>query len=101
MNNYIILKWGSLKSYNFTEEFYNKNKEAVQELEKIWNEIYENSCCAMGGSKNLQSKKDLKLKLIDVLEPLYDLGVPFQNGWSDEYYNNFEEINDYILNYGE
>ncbi len=100
MNNYVILKWGSLKSYYFTEDFFNKNKKVVEELNKIFDEIYENSCSAIGGSENLQSKYDLKLKFIGILKQLYDLGVPFSNGYTDEYYNSFDEIKDYILNYG-
>ena len=100
MNNYVILKWGSLKAYNFEEDFFNKNKEVVEEFNKIWEEIYGTCCSATGGSKYLQSKNNLKLKLVSILEQLFDLGVQFENGFTDEYYNNFEEIKDYILNYG-
>lgn len=100
MNNYIILKWGSLKAYNFTEEFVKENEEIVKEFNNIWDEIYSNCCSATSGSKNLQSKEELKQRLVNVLEKCFELGVVFQNGWSDEYYNNFNEIEDYIMNYG-
>lgn len=99
MGNYIILKWGSLKAYNFTDEFIEKNKDVVEKLHDIWNTIYEESCSAMTGSQYLQSKDDLKQRLVNVLGELYELDVIFQNGFTDEYYNNFNEIKDYILKY--
>lgn len=100
MNNYIILKWGSLKAYNFTEEFVKENGEIVKEFNNIWDEIYSNCCSATSGSENLQSKEELKQRLVNVLEKCFELGVVFQNGFTDEYYNNFNEIKDYIMNYG-
>lgn len=99
MSNYIILKWGSLKAYEFSDEFYDKNKEIIEELNGIWDTIYSDKIGAMSGSEYLQSREDLKLRLIEVLEKIYNLGVPFQNGFTDEYYNNFDEIRDYILEY--
>ena len=100
MSNYIILKWGSLKAYNFTNEFVKENVEIVKEFYNIWDEIYNNCCSATSGSKNLQSKEELKQRLVNVLEKCFELGVIFQNGFTDEYYNNFNEIKDYIMNYG-
>lgn len=101
MNNYIILKWGSLKGYEFSDEFISKNESLVKEFKNIWDEIYNTRCCAMVGSEYLHQNKELKAKFVGVLEKFYDLGVPFQNGFTDEYYNNFQDIKDYILNYGE
>lgn len=101
MNNYIILKWGGLKAYQFTEEFARENEEIVKELNNIWEEIYNNGCSATSGGKILQSKQDLKERFVNVLEKCFELGVVFQNGWSDEYYNNFNEIKKYIMNYGD
>lgn len=89
MDNYIILKWGSLKAYNFSNEFVSKNTRLVKELENIG-----------FGSEYLHQNKELKAKLVDILEKFYDLGVVFENGFTDEYYNNFQDIKDYILNYG-
>lgn len=99
MESYIILKWGSLKAYNFSDEFIENNKEVVEEFENIWNEIYKNHCSATGGSEEVHKNEILKNKMLNVLEKLYNLGVPMENGWSDEYYNNFDEIKEYILNY--
>lgn len=102
MDNYIILKWGSLKAYNFSNEFVSKNTRFVKEFENIWDEIYNTPrCSTMSGSEYLHQNKELKTKLVGILEKFYDLGVPFQNGFTDEYYNNFQDIKDYILTYGE
>ena len=100
MNNYVILKWGTLKAYHFEDSFVEKNKKVVEDFADIWDEIYNNCCTATGGSEYTHSHKDLKVKLVDTLEELYKLGVPFENGFTDEYYNNFEDIKDYIMNYG-
>ena len=78
-----------------------KNTLLVKEFENIWDEIYNTRCNTMSGSEYLHQNKELKVKLVGILEKFYDLGVPFQNGFTDEYYNNFQDINDYILNYGE
>ncbi len=100
MENYVLLKWGSLKGYNFNDEFAEKNKEVVEELPEVWDKIYENHCSATGGSEEVQKNNDLKNELLNVLEKLYNLGVPIQNNWDGTYYNNFDDIKDYILNYG-
>jgi hypothetical protein len=101
MNNMVWLKWGSLKGYNFDDDFVEKNRKEVEELSNVWDKIYEKHCSATGGSDEVQNNYDLKIELINVLEKLFNLGVVFQNDWSDEYYNTFDEIKDYILNYGE
>lgn len=100
MNNYVILKWGTLKGYFLSDSFEEKNKEVVKEFKSIWGEIYNNCCSATGGSKYTHSHKELKVRLVDVLEKLYQLGVTFENGFTDEYYNSFKDIKDYIMNYG-
>ena len=99
MNNYVILKWGSLKAYNFTDKFVENNKEVLEDFVNVWDEIYANHCSATGGSKEVHKNNDLKNKMLNVLEKLYNLGVTFENGYTDEYYNNFNEIKEYILNY--
>jgi len=99
MNNYVILKWGSLKAYNFTDDFFKENEEIIKEFVNVWDRIYENHCSATGGSEEVKKSEQLRTDMLIVLEKLYDLGVIFENGWSDEYYNNFDEIKDYILNY--
>ena len=98
LNNYVILKWGALKAYNFTEEFYEKHSDVIDELSDVWDRQCNNSCGAMDNGKNVRNNGELKHDLINVLSKIYDLGVPFQNGFTDEYYNSFEEIRSYILN---
>lgn len=99
MNNYIMLKWGSLKAYHFTDEFMKKNKKIVEEFKNVWNRIYENHCSAMGGSEEIQKNENLKDEMLIVLEKIYNLGVSIQNDWTNEYYNCFDEVKNYILNY--
>ena len=101
MENYVILKWGTLKAYHFNDEFIEKNKNIVESFCDIWDEIYSNCCMATGGSEYTQSHKELKVKLVNVLEKLYQLDVIFENGFTDELYNNFDDIKNYIMNYGE
>lgn len=98
--NYVLLKWGSLKGYNFEDDFIEKNKKVVEELADVWDKIYNNHCSAFGGSEEVQKSKELKLEIINVLQKLFDLGVPIQNNWDNTYYNNMEDIKNYILNYG-
>lgn len=99
MNNCVWLKWGSLKGYHFEDNFIEKNKEIVEEFVNIWDEICENCYSATRGSEVLQSNYVLKTKLLYILERLFNLGVVFQNDWDDTYYNSFNDIRDYIMNY--
>ena len=99
MENYVILKWGSLKAYNFTDDFIEKNKEIIEEFENVWDRIYENHCSATGGGEEVQKNQQLKQDIINVLYKLYNLGVIFENGWDDTYYSNFNDIEKYIKNY--
>ena len=98
--NYVLLKWGSIKGWNFTDEFVEKHEDIINELCNVWEKIYDNTCSAIVGSERVQKDYDLKIEIINVLESFYNLGVPFQNNFTDEYFNNFEDIKDYILNYG-
>lgn len=34
--NFVILKWGSLKAYNFSDKFYNENKTICEEFVNVW-----------------------------------------------------------------
>ena len=55
----------------------------------------------MGGSEEVQKDIQLKQDMLNVLYKVYELGVPFQNGFDDTYYNSFNEIENYIMEYGE
>ena len=101
MNNVIYLKWGGLKAYQFDSKFMKKNKELIEDFINLWKEIYENTCSATSGADKLQSNIDLKNRSIDILEKLYNLGVAIYNDWNDTYYNSFEDVKNYIMNYGE
>ncbi len=100
MNNYIIIKGGILKAYNFNDDFMAKYTKEVEEFEKIWDEIYSFDCCVFGASERNKDNKELKNKIVNILEKMYNLDVIIENGFTDEKYNDFESIKDYILNYG-
>jgi len=99
--NYVILKFGSLKGYDFTDDFIEKNKEVVEEFSEVWDKIYEKHCSAIGGSLEVRKDLDLKNEMLNVLYKLYELGVAFQNGFTDEYFNSFKEIENYIMQFSE
>ena len=98
--NYIQLKGGLIKSYWFDDEFYNKNKKIVDELSNIFDEIYKNDCCVFGATETNKNNIELKNKIVNILKIFFDLGIQIENGFTDEDYLNFKEIEDYILNYG-
>jgi hypothetical protein len=100
MGNYVLLKWGSLKGYNFTDKFIKEHKEVVEELANVWDRIYERHCSATGGSDEVQKNNQLKLDMLNVIEKIYNLGVTIQNNWDNTIYDNFNDIKEYILNYG-
>ena len=100
MNSYVLLKWGSLKGYNFDDSFIKENKEVVEELENVWDRIYENHCTATGGSEEIHKNEDLKNDMLKVLNKIFDLGVSIDNDWDGTHYESFNEIEDYIINYG-
>lgn len=100
MENYIIIKSGILKAYEFNENFIENNNELFNQFVNVWDELYNNNCCVWGAYETHKDNKEIKQKIVDVLEKMYNLGIQIENGFTDEVYNNFEDIKDYILNYG-
>ena len=98
--NYIIIKGGILKAYEFSDEFIEKNKDLVEKFADLFDELYTGNCCVYGASETHKNNDDIKKRICDMLEIFYDMGIPIQNGFTDEYYNYFSEIKDYIMNYG-
>jgi len=98
--NYIIIKSGILKAYDFSEEFINKNNDVFNQFVNIWDELYSGSCCVWGACEKNKDNNTIKQKIVDILEKMYNLGIQIENGFTDEVYNNFEDVKDYILNYG-
>ncbi len=98
--NYIIVKSGILKAYEFSEDFINKNNDVFNQFVNIWDELYNGYLCVWGAYENYKNNHELKQKIVDILEKMYNLGIQIENGFTDEVYNNFEDVKDYILNYG-
>ena len=98
--NYIIIKSGILKAYSFSDEFIKKNKKLVEKFADLFDELYSGNCCVWGAYEKNKNNDDIKKRICDILEIFFDKGVPIQNGFTDEYYNNFKDIKDYIINYG-
>ena len=98
--NYIIIKSGILKAYDFTDDFIKNNKSVFDEFLNIWDNLYNNNCCVWGAYETHKDNKELKNKIVNTLEKMYNLGVTIENGFTDEVYNNFDDIKNYILDYG-
>lgn len=96
----IVLKSGILKSYYFSDEFVENNKELVIEFANIWDEFYNNDCCVFGASNTHKNNDDLKIKLCNILDKMFDLNIKIMNGWDDKTYKNKDDYRNYILNYG-
>ena len=100
MKNYIIIKSGILKAYEFDDKFIKENEKLFNEFCNIWDELYNNNCCVWGAYETHRDNEKLKNKICDILEKMYNLGVIIENGFTDEIYNNFKDIKNYILDYG-
>ena len=97
--NYIILKGGLIKAYWFDDEFYNENKDLVDKFSNIFDEIYRKDCCVFGATITNKNNTKLKKKICKILKVFFDMGIQIENGFTDEDYLNFKDIEDYILNY--
>lgn len=95
----IVLKSGIIKGYNFSDKFIKENNILFEELENIWNEFYQNNCCVWGASNTHKHNDNLKFKLCNTLDKLFDLGVTIMNGWDDIIYKNKKDYRKYILEY--
>lgn len=96
MNNYIGLKWNGLKSYNFNNDFMDKNKKECERFINLWDEYFECSASCWGAEKHNENKNDLKVKICDSVIELFNLGVSVQNQWDDTFFNNENDIRKYL-----
>ena len=83
--NYLTLKWGTLKSWNFKG-----NKEAIK-LFKRYNEI--GSSFSAMAQKDTLEQKEIICKLIDLMPGKIYLD------WDDKYVSK-EEAKKYVMDYG-
>ena len=97
----IWLKWGSIMGFDFSEEFVNKNKGLVKDFNNLFNELYEEKYIGITGKQTEPGNSDLKEKIVKILKKMYDLGVIISNDFDMKNYSNFEDIEDYIMSYGE
>lgn len=95
--NYIALKWGSLKGYNFNDEFYNKYKNECDEFIGLWDEYFKNSCSCFGANKQNKNNKDLRIKISDSVCKLFNLGIQVENSWDDSLFSYENDIRNYLL----
>jgi hypothetical protein len=85
-NDYLLLKWGTLKGYNFEnspEAF-----EALQEYGKL------GMCLSAMAQKDNERQKELLCIMID------KVNGDVQNDWSGEIYENKEDAKKYVMEYG-
>ena len=55
--NYIIIKSGILKAYNFDDEFIQSNNDLFNQFVNIWDELYSGSCCVWGACEKNKGNK--------------------------------------------
>lgn len=84
-NDYILLKWGTLKGYDFNnspEAF-----EALEEYEKL------GACMSVMMQQDTVRQKELICIMIDKVKG------PVQNDWTGEVYEDREEAKKYVMEY--
>lgn len=97
----IHLKWGIVKSYNLNnEQLVKTNEQLVKDFNNIFDEFYKDSYSALGSSENNKNNQDLKIRLCDLLDKLFDLGVAIRNDYDNKKYRTKKSYRKYILEYG-
>lgn len=86
INDYLLLKWGTLKGWDFGNS--PKAFEALKEYNKIGS-----SMSAMA-QKDTDRQKELICVMIDKVRG------DVENGWTGEVYENIEDAKKYVLEYG-
>lgn len=99
-NCMIVLKGGILKSYNFSDNFIKKNEKIFNDIGNIWDEIYSLDYCVYGANERHKENKELKEKICDILDILFDLNIKICNGCDNKIYKNKNSYRQYILEYG-
>lgn len=96
----IFLEGGLIKGSLFSDKFIKNNKKLVNDFNNIFDEIYKNDyfiSCAINSHKN---NNDLKNRLCDILDLMYDLNIEIKNAWDGKIYKNKNDYRKYILEYG-
>lgn len=99
MNNYVGLKFGNIKCWNFEKEFCDNNRKLIDELNEI-DERMSKDCVDMFSKSNKNKDNvDIKIELVKVLEKLFDLNVEIYNAFDNKTYKTKKSFSNYILNY--
>ena len=98
-SDYISLKFGLVKSWRL-ENTYQEHKELVDEFNNLYEEMF-NGCCSMSSASNKnKGNEELKLRLCDMLDNFFDLGITIDNDFDMKKYKSKKSYRKYILNYG-
>jgi hypothetical protein len=83
--DHLTLKWGTLKSWNFTSE---KGKKLLERYFEIGSSM--SAIC----QHDTQEQKQIVLDLID------ECASPIYNDWEGAYFPTKQDAKDYVTNYG-
>ena len=86
MADHLTLKWGTLKSWDFTN-----SPEALEAFKK-YNEIGSSDSAMF--QKDTPEQKELICKMID------SVNGPVANDWDGTDYEDLQDAKDYVMNYG-
>ena len=99
--NYIGLKFGMIKCWNFEETFYKDNKSLVDDFNNLYDEMYSGCASVLHASEKNKSNIDIKTRLCDLLDKFFDCGVQIFNDLDNKTYKTKKSYRKYLLTYGE
>lgn len=85
-NDYLLLKWGTLKGWCF------ENSPEAFEALKEYN--------SLGASMSAMAQKDTPRQKELICQMIDKVNGPIQNDWTGETYDDKEKAKEYILEYG-
>lgn len=94
---YIRLKFGILKSYYFTDEFIENNKELIKELDDVWEDLYKKDICVFGAVETHKENKDIKERIFNIVEKFFNLNIEISNDFTEKTYTSIEQIKEYLI----
>jgi hypothetical protein len=96
----ICLKGGLIKSYQFTDEFYNSNLPICEEFGALYDKMFSGVCSMYSASQKHKDKLLIKLELCEILDRFFDMGVRIWNGFDNKTYKSKIAYHRYIIDYG-
>ena len=64
----IALKFGLIKSFNFTDEFYEANKALCDKFAKLYDTMFESTCSMFVANETHKENHEIKRELCDMLD---------------------------------